>query len=54
VEDVIGVITVIGRHVVGDHRVRSKLVDKSSGGTRSSGIVDIGAVRVESESVGSS
>jgi len=54
VEDGIGVITVIGGYIVGNHRVWLELVDNSSGSTRSIFFVDIGAVRVESESVGPS
>ena len=53
-EDGIGVIAVIGRDIVGDHRIRLELVGDSLGTTQSGGFIDIGAVRVESESVGPS
>ena len=52
-EDVIGVITVIGEHIVGYHRTWLEFVGSSIGSTQPafSGIVDIGTVRVESEFV---
>ena len=50
-EDGIGVITVIGEYVVGNHRRRMELVGEGSASTQSSSFVDIGAVRVESEFV---
>jgi len=46
------VITVIGGDIVGNHRIRLELVGNSPGGTRSSGFIDIGTIRVESEPVG--
>ena len=44
-------ITVIGEHVVGNHRTRLEWVGKNSVSTSPSGYVDIGAVRADPESV---
>jgi len=46
------VITVIGGQILGDRCVRSELVGHGITGTRSIVVADIGAVGVESESVG--
>jgi len=51
VEDGVGVVTVIREHIVGNHRIRLEWVGKSSASTQSSGFVDIGAMRVDSEFV---
>ena len=43
-DDGIGITTVIGEHVIGDHHVRLELVCSGSVGTQPSGGVDVGAV----------
>jgi len=48
------VITVIGGQIVDDRRIRLELVGNRSASACSIFFVDIGAVRVESESVGQS
>lgn len=50
-EDGIGMIAVIGKHVIGEYFVRLEFVGSGNAGARSSRFVDIGAVRVEPELV---
>lgn len=50
-DDGVGKTTVVEIHVAGDYRVRLEPVGKGGAGTQSSGVIDLGAVRVDPEPV---
>ena len=50
-DDGVGIATVVGEHVAGDHRIRLEWVCSGGIGTQSGSFIDIGAVCVESELV---